>query len=73
MSQSINQTSSGSQDPSTDAWAHEHIAQSQTCPLCFGAVVKHGTRKNGRVMLAAYECDMKHRWNLTWVLGQVGA
>ena len=58
-------------NPQSDLWAHETIAQSQTCPLCFGPVVGHDTRKNGRVMLATYECSMGHRWNLTWVLSQV--
>jgi len=59
--------------PTNDQWAHEVIAQSQSCPLCFGAAVGHHTRKNGRVMLATYECGMTHRWNLTWVLAQVMA
>lgn len=57
--------------PQDDQWAHEAIAQSQTCPMCFGSVVAHSTRKNGRVMLSTYECSMTHKWNITWVLAQV--
>lgn len=57
-------------EPAPDGWATEHIALSQTCPLCLGAVVGYNTRKNGRVMLAKYGCALGHRWNLTWVLEQ---
>lgn len=59
--------------PANDKWAHEHIARSQTCPMCLGGVTGQETRKNGRVMLAQYQCAMGHRWNLTWVIAQVTA
>lgn len=59
--------------PAPDGWAYDFIASTQVCPMCFGGAVAHNTRKNGRVMLAVYECNMTHRWNQTWVLGQVGA
>jgi hypothetical protein len=69
----VEPTSTPAIHPATDSWAHEHIARSQTCPVCLGAVVKHATRKNNGVMLATYVCAMDHLWSIHWGLAQVAA
>ena len=59
--------------PQIDQWAHDHIAASQTCPVCFGPVIKHATRENNGVMLATYVCSTSHCWGVHWGLAQVTA
>ena len=56
--------------PTPDRWATEQIARTQTCPICFGPVVRQHTRENHGVMLATYVCDMGHCWGLHWGLAQ---
>lgn len=59
----------------SDTWAHDHIADSQTCPVCFAPVAGHETREVRDVVLAEYTCGgtFAHRWNLSWVLAQAVA
>jgi hypothetical protein len=59
--------------PTTDSWAAEHIARTQTCPVCFGAVAKQHTRENRNVMLATYVCVSDHLFEVRWGLAQVSA
>jgi hypothetical protein len=60
-------------NPQPDAWAANHIARSQTCPVCLGPVAKHVTRENRTVMLATYVCASDHLWSISWGLAQVSA
>lgn len=62
----------GQRAPERDTWAHEHIAKSQTCPVCFAPVAKQHTRENRGVMLATYTCGT-HIWDVRWGLAQVAA
>ncbi len=59
----------------TDQWAATHIADSQTCPVCFAPVAKHATRENRGIMLADYVCGgvTPHLWSVRWGLAQAGA
>jgi hypothetical protein len=58
-----------------DTWAHEHIADSQTCPVCFAPVANQATRENRGIMLADYVCggERPHIWSVRWGLAQVSA
>lgn len=60
--------------PPARHWAHHHIADSQTCPVCFAPVAKQHTRENRGVMLATYVCgnEPAHLWDVRWGLAQVG-
>jgi hypothetical protein len=60
-------------NPQPDTWATDHIARSQTCPVCLGPVAKHVTRENRSVMLATYVCGNDHLWSISWGLAQVRA
>jgi hypothetical protein len=61
--------------PATDSWAAEHIADSQTCPVCFAPVANQATRENKGIMLADYVCGgvKPHIWSVRWGLAQVSA
>lgn len=61
--------------PTQDGWAHDHIADSQTCPLCFSPVAHNVTRENRGVVLATYVCGgvLEHVWMLKFALNQVTA